>query len=93
MHLNQFLQACEVYVQIQEDTSEFRELVSSSINTVPTTRTTMAGVGTFRVSRCIFCDAEGENSHRWKDCQVVKDPYERIKVFRMQKRWPHGRWL
>ena len=31
--------------------------------------------------KCIFCQVEGKNGHKWKDCTIVTDPKQRLRKF------------
>ena len=103
MDLQSFIEALDEYCKNREDVSVFLEKTGSlssypgSSRAVP--MTTMAATGRMApgLSRCIFCDAEGPQGHRWKDCNVVTDPYQRLQVFRDQRRCtacgaPNHRW-
>ena len=94
MDLETFISSLDEYCCNREDVSVFLEKTTGWSSTSQgasdasprQTLTTMAGVTSKGLSPCIFCKAEGANAHRWKDCEVITDPFIRLQMFRDQRR-------
>ena len=93
LSLTEFLQVLDEYAKTQEETRDFKELVSgsnsgSNSNQMP--RTTMSMTAHPKPAPrnsfpCIFCDAPA-GSHSWRYCKFVTDPAERYRRFTGQNR-------
>ena len=93
LNLEKFLNNLEEYIKVLEETDDYKKLTSEASSSSTTTMTTRQTPVAPRsqpkpaprnLLPCIFCDAKA-GEHTWRNCQKVKNPNERLKIFYNKK--------